>query len=268
MYARFFTKALADLGLLGFQEPFARLFTQGMVNRDGAKMSKSRGNTVSPRDYVERYGADATRAYILFVGHPAEGGEWSDEGFTGIARFLDRLYRAAVELPEGVGLQTDPGSEATALLRKAHWAIDKVTRDLGERFATHTSISAVMELVNEVHQSPGDPHGRFAIATAASLVFPFAPHLGAEVYELMTGRRVWEEPWPEADPALLASDTFQLVVQVNGKVRDRLEVPAEASKDEQERLARQSPKVAEHLDGGEVVKTVVVPGKLVNFVVR
>ena len=272
MYARFFTKALADLGLLGFQEPFARLFTQGMVTRDGAKMSKSKGNTVSPSDYVERYGADAARCYILFVGHPAEGGDWSDQGITGVANFLARLHRAAAEAPEpkasGVRLQSDPEEEPTPLLRKTHWAIDKVTRDLGERFATHTSIAAVMELVNEIHRNREDPHSRFAIATAASLVFPFAPHLGAEVYEVMTGQRVWEEPWPEPDRELLVADTFELVVQVNGKLRDRIEVPAGASKEEQESLARQSPKVEAHLNGGEIAKTVVVPGKLVNFVVR
>jgi leucyl-tRNA synthetase len=263
MYARFFTKALADLELVGFQEPFARLFTQGMVTRDGAKMSKSKGNTVSPRDYVDRYGADATRCYILFVGHPAEGGDWSDQGITGVANFLARLYRAAADAPG-----EDSGGEPTDLLRKAHWAIDKVTRDLGERFATHTSIAAVMELVNEVYKNRDDPHSRFAIATAASLVFPFAPHLACEVFERMTGRRLWEEPWPTAEPALLATDTFELVVQVNGKLRDRIEVPADASRDEQERLARESPRVPAHLDAGELAKTVVVPGKLVNFVVR
>jgi leucyl-tRNA synthetase len=263
MYARFFVKALADLGFLGFQEPFARLFTQGMITRDGAKMSKSKGNTVSPGDYVDRYGADATRAYILFVGHPAEGGDWSDQGITGITHFLARLHRAAVEAPA-----EDAGGEPTPLLRKAHWAIDKVTRDLGERFATHTAIAAVMELVNEIYKNREDPHSRFAISTAASLVFPFAPHLGAEVFDLLTGERVWEVQWPEPDRELLVADTFELVVQVNGKLRDRIEVPAGASKDEQERLARQSPKVEGHLNGGELAKTVVVPGKLVNFVVR
>ena len=263
MYARFFMKALADLGHIGFQEPFARLFTQGMITRDGDKMSKSKGNTVSPGEYVERYGADATRAYILFIGHPVDDADWSDQGITGVANFLSRLYRAAADAPP-----EDAGGEPTPLLRKTHWAIDKVTRDLGERFATHTAIAAVMELVNEIYKNREDPHSRFAIATAASLVFPFAPHLGAEVYDLMTGERVWEVQWPEPDRDLLVADTFELVVQVNGKLRDRIEVPADASKDEQERLARQSPKVEEHLNGGQVTKTVVVPGKLVNFVVR
>jgi leucyl-tRNA synthetase len=268
MYARFFTKALADLDLLGVQEPFDALFTQGMVTRAGAKMSKSKGNVVSPSDYVERYGADTTRSYILYVGHPAEGGDWADEGIEGIHRFLSRLWRAAQEAPEG---PNEPRGEPTDLLRKAHWAIDKVTRDLGERFSSHTAIAAVIELVNDLYRMRGqvDPsHARFALATAASLVFPFAPHLGSEVYEQLTGDRVWEQPWPEADPELLVTDQIQLIVQLNGKLIDRLMVPASASQEELEGYARGSERLSARLDGREVVKTIVVPGKLVNFVVR
>jgi leucyl-tRNA synthetase len=268
MYARFFVKALADMELLDVQEPFARLFTQGMVTRDGAKMSKSKGNVVSPREYVERYGADATRCYILYVGHPAEGGDWTEEGIDGLHRFLTRLWRAAFEAPEG---PTEPEGEPSELVRKAHWAIDKVTRDLGERFATHTAIAAVIELVNQIHRDrdTADPsHVRFAVATAGSLVFPFAPHLGSEVYERMTGRRVWEDPWPEADPALVAAEVIPLVVQLNGKLIDRIEVAPDTPEDELERIARESDRLAARLDGREIVKTVVVPGKLVNFVVR
>ena len=280
MYARFFCKALADLDLLGVQEPFARLFTQGMVTRDGAKMSKSKGNVVSPQEFVERYGADTARCYILFVGHPAEGGDWSDEGITGVHHFLSRLYRAAAELAqEGSG--GVPGGEAsegtpTPLLRKTHWAIDKVTRDLGERFATHTSVSALMELVNEVYRHRAElsktPEGAsqlgFALATAASLVFPFAPHLGSEVYEMLTGRRVWEEPWPQADQALLVREVLPLIVQLNGKLIDRLEMPPGATEEEQEGIGRESGRLAERLEGRTIAKTIVVPGKLVNFVVR
>jgi leucyl-tRNA synthetase len=268
MYARFFIKALADMDLLDVQEPFARLFTQGMVTRGGAKMSKTKGNVVSPSELVERYGADTLRCYILYVGHPAEGGDWSDEGIDGLFRFLSRIWRAAHDAPEG---PVEPQGEPGALVRKAHWAIDKVTRDLGDRFATHTAIAAVIELVNEIYREreSADPsHVRFAIATAASLIFPFAPHLGSEVYEQMTGLRVWEEPWPEADPSLLVTETVALVVQLNGKLIDRLEAPADASEEEQERIARESEKLAARLDGKEVVKTVVVPGKLVNFVAR
>jgi leucyl-tRNA synthetase len=276
MYARFFTKALADMGLLGFQEPFAQLFTQGMITRDGAKMSKSKGNVISPADYVERYGADTTRCYINYIGPPDQGADWSDEGVGGMHRFLSRLWRIATEVAAATpDSGTDPRGEPTAVLRKAHWAIDKVTADMG-RWAFNTAIAAVIELVNDLYRdrdellktADGATQLRYAIATAASLLFPFAPHLGAEAFELMTGRRVWEEPWPQADQALLESDTVQIAVQVNGKLRDLVVAPAGTPREEQEALARASQKVQPHLNGGEVVKTVVVPGKLVNFVVR
>jgi leucyl-tRNA synthetase len=269
MYARFFVKALADMDLLDVQEPFDRLFTQGMITRDGAKMSKSKGNTVSPREIVERYGADTARCYILFIGPPEHDADWQDEGVGGVHRFLSRLWTAAVEAPEDHG--EPPEGEPSALLRKAHWAIDKVTRDMQGRFAFNTAIAAVMELVNEIYrQRENAPasHVRFAIATAGSLIFPFAPHLGSEVYERMTGARVWEEPWPEADPALLTSAEIQLVVQMNGKLVDRVAAPADASREQLEEIARGSGKVSARLNGREIVKAVVVPGKLVNFVVR
>ncbi|HZN90782.1 MAG TPA: leucine--tRNA ligase [Thermoleophilaceae bacterium] len=269
MYARFFVKALADMDLLDVQEPFDRLFTQGMITRDGAKMSKSKGNTVSPREIVERYGADTARCYILFIGPPEHDADWQDEGVGGVHRFLSRLWTAAVEAPEGHG--EAPEGEPSALLRKAHWAIHKVTRDMQGRFAFNTAIAAVMELVNEIYRqrehAPAS-HVRFAIATAGSLIFPFAPHLGSEVYERMTGARVWEEPWPEADPALLTSAEIQLVVQMNGKLVDRVAAPADASREQLEEIARGSGKLSARLNGREIVKAVVVPGKLVNFVVR
>jgi leucyl-tRNA synthetase len=276
MYARFFTKGLADMGLLGVQEPFARLFTQGMITRDGAKMSKSKGNVVSPMDYVDRFGADTARCYILFIGPPDQGADWSDSGIAGMNRFLGRLWRLGVEVVERTSPSDAPSGDPTSVLRKAHWAIDKVTKDTGERFAFNTAISAVMELVNEIYAHKDELYGdeagasqvRFATATAASLLFPFAPHLGTEVYEAVTGDRVWEQPWPSADPALLTADTFELVVQVNGKLRDRVVSPAAASRDEQEQLARESERVLVHLDGRQIVKTIVVPGKLVNFVIR
>jgi leucyl-tRNA synthetase len=268
MYARFFVKALADIDLVGFEEPFARLFTQGMITRDGAKMSKTKGNVISPRDYVERYGADTARCYILFIGPPDQGADWSDEGVAGVHRFLARLWRIASEVEPG---DATPAGEPTDLLRKAHWAIDKVTSDLDQRFAFNTAIAAVMELVNDCYRLRDTvpvEHLRFAVATAGSLIFPFAPHLGAEVYETLTGARVWEAPWPAADGSLLVGETVEIVVQVNGKLRDRVQAPAGSPQEDQERLARESPRVAARLDGGEIVKTVVVPDKLVNFVVR
>src|SRR5262249_25922335 len=276
MYARFFTKALADLGHLGFQEPFANLFTQGMITRDGAKMSKSRGNVVNPDEYLERFGADTLRSYVLYLGPIDQDADWSDEGAGGIHRFLGRLWRLADDLAETTEPTPDgqPQGEPTELLRKAHWAIDKATHDIDRRFGFNTAIAAVIELVNDAYRFRDEllktPEGqsqlRFATATAGSLMFPFAPHLGAEVYELMTGDRVWEQPWPKADPALLATETVEVVVQVNGKLRDRVAMPSGAPEDEQERLARESPKVAAQLDGLEIRKTIVVPGKLVNFV--
>jgi leucyl-tRNA synthetase len=166
--------------------------------------------------------------------------------------------------------------EALELRRKAHWAIAKVTRDFERGFQFNTAIAAVMELVNDAYRlkdglwedAVGASSVRFATATAASLIFPFAPHVGTEVYEAMTGERVWEQPWPEADPALLSSDTFTLVLQVNGKLRDRVEADVDAPEDELIRIARESERVRQHIDGRQVVKEVVVPGKLVNLVVR
>jgi leucyl-tRNA synthetase len=280
MYARFFTKALADLGELSVQEPFANLFTQGMITRDGAKMSKSKGNTVSPADYVERYGADTARTYVCFMGPPERGGDWSDEGVEGVHRFLSRLWRLCEEVAEkGPGEVEDAAAasgETRELLAKAHWAIEKSGRDFERGFQFNTAVAAVMELVNETYRLKdglyGDPAGaaavRFATATAASLIFPFAPHLGAEVWERLEGGRVWEVAWPQADPELLASDTVTLVVQVNGKLRDRIEAAADAPEAELLALARESEKVRRHLDGKQVVKEIVVPGKLVNLVVR
>ncbi len=278
LYSRFFVKALADLGHLTFQEPFASLFTQGMVTKDGAKMSKSKGNSVSPSLIVERYGADTARAYVLFLGPAEQDSDWSDDGIEGVHRFLGRLWRLSAEVAERAGGPAPlPDLDGAALegpdlelLRKAHWAIDKVSGDL-ERFTFNTAISAVMELFNEasrVRDEAGLDTLRFALATAASLLFPIAPHVSADAYQRLTGERVWEQPWPHADPELLARDTYELVCQINGKVRDRVTASADASPDELKALCRAAPKVQTHLDGHEIVKEIVVPGKLVNLVVR
>jgi leucyl-tRNA synthetase len=276
MYARFFTKAFADMGLVDFQEPFQNLFTQGMITRDGAKMSKSKGNVIAPSSYVERYGADTARCYVLFIGPPDQDADWSDEGVEGVHRFLSRLWRLGAEVsaqgrPGRPVARQDATGDDLELLRKAHWAIEKVTGDMSGRFAFNTAISAVMELVNECYRrrdavEPASLH--FAAATAASLIFPFAPHCGSEVYDRLTGQRVWEQPWPAADPVFLERESVEIVVQVNGKVRDRLQAPSEASREELEAMARQSSKLKANVDGREVVRVVVVPGKLVNFVVR
>jgi leucyl-tRNA synthetase len=284
MYARFFVKALADMSLLDVQEPFEALFTIGMITRDGAKMSSSKGNVVDPADYVERFGADTARSYVLFIGPSDQDADWTDNGVEGVHRFLGRLWR----LKEEVVARTKPHDEARSgqpvepdglardLLVKAHWAIDKATRDIERDFQFNTAIAAVMELVNEAYRVKDGMYGdrageavlRFATATAGSLLFPFAPHLAAEVYEAVEGGRVWEEPWPKPDPALLSSDTFTLVIQVNGRLRARIEAAVDAPEEELVRLARNADAVKRHLDGKEIVKEVVVPGKLVNLVVR
>ncbi len=277
LYARFFVKALHDMDLIEAQEPFRQLFTQGMIlGADGNKMSSSKGNVVAPSQIVERFGADAARCYVLFIGPPDQDAAWSDTGVEGVHRFLNRLWRAADELVADDDRRRpaispfEPEGEGLVLVRKANWAIEKVTEDIRGRFAFNTAISAVMELVNELYRHPdADPEARrFAVATAGSLVFPFAPHLGSEVYELLTGERVWEQPWPDADPDMLTAETFELVCQVNGKVRDRVTAPTGAPRDELERLAMASRGVQAHLNGHEVVKVIVVPDKLVNVVVK
>jgi leucyl-tRNA synthetase len=275
LYARFFMKALTDMGHLDVQEPFARLFTIGMITREGAKMSKSRGNVISPMPIVERYGADTARSYSLFIGPPDQDADWSDEGVEGVYRFLGRLWRIGAELGAGgagEGVPEAPEGADLELLRKAHWAIDKVSRDMEGRFAFNTAIAAVMELVNACYDArrAGASMGslRFAVGTAASLVFPFAPHCSADVYDRLFGERVWEQPWPRADAALLERDTFELVCQVNGRVRDRVTAESSASQDELAALCRAAPNVRAHVDGRDVVKEIVVPGKLVNLVVR
>jgi leucyl-tRNA synthetase len=277
MYARFFCKALNDLGHLDFHEPFDALFTQGMVTKDGAKMSKSRGNVVSPASIVERVGADTARCYILFVGPPDQDADWSDAGVEGVHRFLGRLWRLAVETAERTGPRTEASDGDTgalgddlALLRKTHWAIDKVSGDL-RRFAFNTAIAAVMELLNEcsrLRDSADIETQRFALATAASLLFPFAPHVCADVYDLLTGERVWEQSWPQAEEEFLESESYELVCQVNGKLRDRVQAAAGASPEELKDLCRAAPNVQAHLDGKDILKEIVVPGKLVNLVVR
>jgi leucyl-tRNA synthetase len=274
MYSRFFVKALADMDLLDVQEPFNALFTIGMLlGPDGNKMSSSKGNVIPPDPIIERFGADAARCYVLFMGPPDQESAWADTGIEGVYRFLSRLWRLGHELTAEAASADQPanpqGDELT-LVRKANWAIDKVTSDMTGRFAFNTAIAAVMELVNAIYRySDADASARrFATATAASLLFPFAPHLGSEVYEQLTGRRVWEDPWPDADPDMLQAETFELVCLVDGKVRDRVNAPTGAPQEELERLCLQTRGVRAHLNGREVSKVVVVPDKLVNFVSR
>jgi leucyl-tRNA synthetase len=266
LYSRFFVRVLKEMGLVSFGEPFARLFHQGWLQMGGSKMSKSKGNVEGPDPLVDEYGADSVRTYILFMGPADQDMEWTDTGIEGVVRFLRRLWRVVLEVAE----RSAPADDAvdTQLARKAHATVAKVTDDIGRRFQFHTPISAIMELTNDLVQAPNDPAARFAAETAVSLIQPYAPHVAEELWERLGHERLWEAPWPQADPALLERDTFELVVQVNGRVRDRMEVSADLPEEELVERAKASPRVQAHLDGSEIRQTIVVPGKLVNIVTR
>ena len=267
LYARFFTKVMNDLGLLGFREPFLRLFTQGMIHYQGAKMSKSKGNVVSPDAMVERYGADAMRLYILYMGPAEADKEWHDTGIEGIARLLDRLWRLGLEVATAGHMDGKPEGE---LFRAAHRTIAKVSDDIERRFQFHTPIAALFELVNEIYRVKAEPGQeaavRFATETAVSLIQPYAPHVAEELWQRLGHRQLWREPWPEADAEMLEQATFELVVQVNGKVRDRVTVDVGLSDDALVEHAKALPRVASQVDGQEIMRAIVVPGKLVNLV--
>jgi leucyl-tRNA synthetase len=263
LYSRFFVKAMNDMGMVGFREPFARLFHQGWVQMGGTKMSKTRGNVTGPEELVEEYGADAVRLYILFMGPADQDMEWTPSGIDGITRFLRRLWRIVGEVAE----QAPASGDAGALTLKAHATIARVTDDIGRRFQFNTPIAAVMELVNDLAKDTSAPDARFAAETALALIQPYAPHVAEELWEKLGNSRLWEQPWPEADPRHLVRATFELVVQVNGKVRDRFEVEAGAPEEDLVKRALSSERVRSHLDGKQVRKTIVVPGKLVNLVV-
>jgi leucyl-tRNA synthetase len=263
LYSRFFVKALNDMGLVGFREPFARVFHQGWVELGGKKMSKTRGNVEGPSGLVDSHGADAVRLFILFMGPADQDMEWTSSGIEGIARFLRRLWRIVHEV-----VAASPRSEeGRGLTRKAHATIARVTDDVGRRFQFHTPISAIMELVNEIADDPAAPDARFAAETAVSLLQPYAPHVAEELWGVLGHERLWEQPWPSHDPTLLERETFELVIQVNGRVRDRVEVSTSSSEDELVETAKRSERVQSFLDGKQIRQTVVVPGKLVNLVV-
>jgi leucyl-tRNA synthetase len=264
LYSRFFVKALNDFDLVGFREPFQRLFHQGWVRQGGSKMSKTKGNVTGPDELISMYGADALRLYILFMGPADQDMEWSEKGVEGISRFLRRLWRIVNEV---AGQAPTGEPEATELSRAAHRTIARVTDDIDRRFQFNTPIAAVMELVNELLRVPDDSGARFAAETAVTLIQPYAPHIAEELWARLGKERLWEQPWPEVDESLLGRDTFELVIQVNGKVRDRVEVPAGEPEDELIARAKASPKVQDFLDGKEIHKEIVVPGKLVNLVV-
>ncbi len=282
LYSRFFTKVLRDLGMLGFDEPFTNLLTQGMVKKDGETMSKSKGNVVAPEEMIEKYGADTLRAYILFMAPPDKDLEWSYEGVEGMYRWLARVWRFVCDAAEEGGEEGRASSEpmppedpaAKTLFRELHRVTGKVTADI-ERFQFNTAISAMMELTNAAYdyRKATEGGGRdLALQRAAAerltvLLAPFAPHMCEELWvEVLGGEgSVHAVAWPAFDGAAAAADEVELAVQVNGKVRGRVVVPADAASQDVEAAALAE--VASWVEGKDVKKVVVVPGKLVSVVV-
>jgi len=282
LYSRFFTKALYDMGLSTEDEPFTNLLTQGMVLKDGAKMSKSKGNVVSPEDIIDKYGADTARLFILFASPPERDLEWSDKGVEGSFRFLNRVYRIVDEF--GVYSTVNSHFRTGEMSREERdlWfmlnnTIKRVTQDIEERFNFNTAISAIMELVNAMYNYkenvPSGSWNRGLMANVASnlviLLAPFAPHLSEEKWEYLGNRgSVHEKSWPNYDPAALAKDEVEIVIQLNGKVRDRLKISTNASSEEFRNAALGLPKIKNAVAERQIVDVIVVPGRLVNIVLK
>ena len=278
LYARFFHKLMRNAGLVSSDEPFAHLLTQGMVLKDGSKMSKSKGNTVDPLSLIERYGADTVRMFTMFAAPPEQSLEWSDSGVEGSYRFLKRLWRIVakhkpVAKADYAALSLSP--EQKALRLKTHQTLEKVTDDYGRRHTFNTAIAATMELLNAVskftdsHDSAQDNLvAQEALEISVAMLAPVVPHFSHALWEYLGGEgAVIDAAWPAVDPSALVQDSLTLVVQVNGKLRSKLEVSKDASKAELEALALADDTVKKFTAEGEIRKVIVVPGKLVNIVV-
>jgi leucyl-tRNA synthetase len=273
IYSRFFTKMMRDIGLVKNDEPARRLFTQGMVIAAGAKMSKSKGNVVGADEVAGRYGTDTARMFVLFAAPPEKDVDWRQEGVEGIARFLGRVYRFATRNMEKARAAGGENSVADKkVLRKLHQTIRKVTEDFETRWHFNTSLAMIMELINELYAHEQELSGGTlaeVLENLTLLLAPFAPYLSQELWEEM-GREgpVFRQPWPKFDAELAKEDLAEVVIQVNGKLRGRLHLPFGTPQDDLERQARADEKIRPFLDGKQVVKTIVVPDKLVNIVVK
>lgn len=272
-YARFFIKALRDIGLVDFDEPFTRLFNQGIIIAGHRKMSKSKGNVVNPDDYVSRLGADAVRAYLMFLAPWEQGGEWNDSGISGISRWFKRIWSLVIEEYRCTRGHDDCSHEEAELNRITHQTIRKVTGDM-EKIHLNTVIASLMEFTNymgkvkdvgSVTRSAWDE----AVRTLLLLLAPSAPHLTEELWHRMGyPYSIHNQSWPIWNEDLARDEEITLVVQVNGKLRDRISVPPNIGEPEAKSLAMSSERVKMHLKGKEVTKTIYVPDKLVNLVVR
>ncbi len=275
LYVRFFTKALQDMGLVEFDEPFTRLFNQGSITREHQRMSKSRGNVVNPDEYVSELGADTFRVYLMFIGPWEQGGEWDDSGISGISRWLNRLWNLIIGgYSQGgqAGLK-DRGKAQKALSRSTHQTVRKVTQDL-ERLRLNTMIAALMEFTNYLTKIKEEgtvdvSDWGEAVDTLLLLLAPTTPHLAEELWQ-QTGHQysIHNQSWPRWDEELAREEELTLVIQVNGKLRDRITVPVSITEEEAKERALDSQRVKSYIGGKKILKTIYVPGKLVNLVVR
>jgi leucyl-tRNA synthetase len=270
LYARFVTKFLYDIGLSPVTEPFMRMFTQGMLVKDGAKMSKSKGNVVPPDHYYEEYGADALRLFELFVGPPTDDAVWNDAGVPGTKRFLDRVWKMGTS--KQVFVEREPNEDDAWLMAETHRALKRVTEDI-DRFHFNTTVSSLMSLANVFQEyltrAPVEKTFDEAYRVMILMLAPAAPHVAHELWEMRgMGSMLAEEPWPEWDESLVAESTVTMVVQINGKVRDRVDVPAGITAEDAEKVALGLEKVQGWIDGAKVQKVIARPPNVINFVVR
>jgi leucyl-tRNA synthetase len=275
LYSRFFHKLMRDEGLVSSDEPFIRLLTQGMVLKDGAKMSKSKGNTVDPQALIDTYGADTVRLFSMFAAPPEQSLEWSNSGVEGANRFLKRLWKmAALHTASGPAPALDVAAlndQQKSIRRKIHETIAKVSDDYGRRQTFNTAIAAIMELCNELGKLDSAASGRAvmdeALHAIVLMLHPIVPHVCHALWPTLGGTGdILNASWPGVDTSALSRDSIEIVVQVNGKVRARMDVPAAAGRDAIEALARSQQNVSRFLEGLSVRKVIVVPGKLVNIV--
>jgi leucyl-tRNA synthetase len=285
IYSRFWTKVMRDLGMVKNDEPATRMFTQGMVIKNGAKMSKSKGNVVSPDDMVARYGADATRMYALFAAPPDRDLDWQEDGVAGVSRFLGRVWRLATAQRSGVleeGRGGAGGAQLNAdlerkLVRKMHQTIARITLDFEGRWHFNTCVAAIMEYVNELQDADTQlaagevsaPVVRELLQTLVLLLAPFAPFLAAELWEELGGEgAVLRAPWPKSDPGLAKEDEIEIPVQINGKLVTVMRLSADSDAKAIEAAALADAKVRARTEGKTVAKVIVVPGRAVNLVVK
>ncbi len=277
MYSRFFTKVLRDLGHVDFGEPFERLLTQGMVIKDGAKMSKSKGNVVDPEDMIARYGADATRLFTLFAAPPEKDMDWSDQGIEGTYRFLTRLWRLAMDIKamEGTSEVIRVPESVEPIMRKTHQTIRKVTEDIDKRFRFNTAIAAMMELINELYKAKDAATDKeeaavlkYSIEQLLIMLSPFVPHIADELWETIgLSGRLFEHPWPEFDAGWAQDSKVTIAVQVNGRLRATIEMPKDTPQAEAETAAYSDTNVKRFMEGVSIRKVIYVPNKIINIIV-